>query len=75
MLEDQTLANLKRLANEKKAAEDKINLDSLAFNKTLEEKVAKDKLIAAQKAEELAKTGEDIAAAQIQAADAQKQID
>jgi hypothetical protein len=41
----------------------------------LEEKVAKDKLLAAQKAKELAKTGEEIAAAQMQAADAQKQID
>lgn len=75
MLEEQTLANLKRIEEDKKAADEKIKLDALAANKTLETKVAKDQLLAAQKAEELAKTGEEIAAAQMQADAAQKQID
>lgn len=75
MLADQKLANTKRLEDEKKASEEQLRLSAIEANKILEENVAKDTLIAAQKAQALAKTGEEIAAAQMLAAEAQKQID
>jgi hypothetical protein len=50
MLADQKLANTKRLEDEKKASEEQLRLSAIEANKILEENVAKDTLIAAQKA-------------------------